>query len=114
MAFPNLQGKLIVYDWSRKWIKYGDVVNGTFESDTVASMRTDNRQFRIDTERLANLKTFDVLGATSPISLDVGRDGCLYVAEFDGFWRAANNSQANVSRYCWVDDGAGSTTVETR
>jgi glucose/arabinose dehydrogenase len=104
MAFPNLQGKLIVYDWSRKWIKYGDVVNGTFESDTVASMRTDNRQFRIDTERLANLKTFDVLGATSPISMDVGRDGCLYFAEFDGFWRPAANSKANVSRYCWITD----------
>lgn len=113
-AFPFLQGKVVVFDWSRKWIKYGELVNGTFESDTVASMRTDGRQFRIGAKRLVNLKTFDVLGATSPISTDIGRDGCLYVAEFDGFWRAANNSQANVSRYCWVDGDADSTSVETR
>jgi hypothetical protein len=34
----------------------------------------------------------------------VGPDGCVYVAEFAGFWKAAEG--ANVSRYCGVRDGA--------
>jgi glucose/arabinose dehydrogenase len=101
-AFPMLQDKVIVYDWSRKWIKYGDLVNGTWTSDTTGSVRADGRQFSLPAKRLAHLKTFDVLEATSPISMEVGPDGCIYVAEFDGFWRPANNSKANVSRYCWV------------
>jgi len=102
-AFPEIfQGKVFVYDWSRKWIKWGDVVNGTFESDTVQDVRSDGRQFRIPTKRLANLKTFDVLTGTSPISMELGPDGCLYVAEFTGFWAPAPGS--NVSRYCWIDD----------
>ena len=41
-----------------------------------------------------------MLGATSPISMEVGPDGCVYIAEFAGFWKAA--AGANVSRYCWV------------
>jgi hypothetical protein len=41
-----------------------------------------------------------MLGATSPISMDIGPDGCVYVAEFAGFWKPG--SGANVSRYCWV------------
>lgn len=104
-AFPDVfQGKAFVYDWSRKWIKWGDVVNGVFESDTVNSVRQDGRQFRIPAKRLANLKTFDVLEGTSPISMELGPDGCLYVAEFTGFWAPAPGS--NVSRYCWVADDA--------
>lgn len=103
-AFPDVfQGKAFVYDWSRKWIKWGDVVNGVFESDTVNSVRQDGQQFRIPAKRLANLKTFDVLQGTSPISMELGPDGCLYVAEFTGFWAPAPGS--NVSRYCWIDDG---------
>ena len=47
---------------------------------------------------------FDVLGVTSPISLDVGPDGCVYVAEFAGFWKPG--AGANVSRYCWVQGDA--------
>jgi glucose/arabinose dehydrogenase len=113
-AFPQLQVKVVTWDWSRKWIKYGDMVNGTWESDTVGSVRADNRQFRMNAKRLANLKTFDVLGATSPISMDVGRDGCIYVAEFDGFWRPAANSKANISRYCWVGGGPEPTTTDSR
>jgi glucose/arabinose dehydrogenase len=113
-AFPMLQGKVLLFDWSRKWIKYGDVINGTFESDTAASMRTDGRQFTMGAKRLANLKTFDVLGATSPIAMDVGRDGCIYIAEFDGFWRPARNSQAKVSRYCWVTDAPAPNQTVTR
>jgi cytochrome c len=101
-AFPQLQGKALVYDWSRKWLKYGDVVNGTFASDTTGDVRADERQFTRNATRMANIKTFDVLQGTSPISMDVGPDGCIYVAEFTGFWRPAPG--ANVSRYCWVQD----------
>jgi cytochrome c len=103
-AFPQLQNKALMFDWSRKWIKYGDIVNGTFESDTVADKRTDDRQFKIPAKRLANIKTFAVLGATSPISMDVGPDGCVYIAEFAGFWKPG--AGANVSRYCWVQGSA--------
>jgi len=117
-AFPDVfQGKAFVYDWSRKWIKWGDVVNGVFESDTASSVRQDGRQFRIPAKRLANLKTFDVLEGTSPISMDLGPDGCLYLAEFTGFWGPAPGS--NVSRYCWIDDddatgAAPATTMSAR
>jgi glucose/arabinose dehydrogenase len=99
-AFPQLQGKQLMFDWSRKWLKYGTVVNGTFESDTMADVRAQKRQFRIPGKRLADIKTFDLLTTTSPISMEVGPDGCVYVAEFAGFWKAA--AGANVSRYCWV------------
>jgi cytochrome c len=103
-AFPALQNKQLMFDWSRKWLKYGDIVNGTFESDTTADMRTEKRQFRIPAKRLANIKTFDLLTTTSPISMEVGPDGCVYVAEFAGFWKSAEG--ANVSRYCWVQGSA--------
>jgi glucose/arabinose dehydrogenase len=104
-AFPQLQGKQLMFDWSRKWLKYGVIVNGTFESDTAADVRAQKRQFRIPAKRLADIKTFDMLSTTSPISMEVGPDGCVYVAEFAGFWKAA--AGANVSRYCWVrEEGA--------
>jgi hypothetical protein len=110
-AFPQLQNKQLMFDWSRKWLKYGDIVNGTFESDTASDMRVEKRQFRIPAKRLANIKTFDVLTTTSPISLDVGPDGCVYVAEFAGFWKAA--AGANVSRYCWVQGSAPAPRAST-
>lgn len=111
-AFPEIfQGKAFVFDWSRKWIKWGDVVNGIYESDVEGSVRADGRQFRIPAKRLANLKTFDVLGATSPISMELGPDGCLYLAEFTGFWGPAPGS--NVSRYCWVNDAAAASEATT-
>jgi hypothetical protein len=110
-AFPQLQGKQLMFDWSRKWLKYGTIVNGTFESDTVADVRAQKRQFRIPAKRLADIKTFDLLTATSPISMEIGPDGCVYVAEFAGFWKAAEG--ANVSRYCWVRESGveGTTSV---
>jgi glucose/arabinose dehydrogenase len=110
-AFPQLQGKQLMFDWSRKWLKYGTVVNGTFESDTIADVRAQKRQFRIPAKRLADIKTFDLLTTTSPISMEVGPDGCVYVAEFAGFWKAAEG--ANVSRYCWVRESGveGTTSV---
>jgi glucose/arabinose dehydrogenase len=99
-ALPDrFQGKLFIHDWSRRWIKYADIVNSTFHSDTVNTVRTDGRVERMPALRLANIKTFDVLEGTSPIAIQQGRDGCLYVAEFDGFWRPGPNS--NLSRYCW-------------
>ena len=110
-AFPQLQGKAITYDWSRRWIKYGDIVNGTFESDTVGDVRADERQFKMPAKRLVNIKTFDVLEGTSPISMEVGPDGCIYVAEFTGFWKPAPGS--NVSRYCWVPGSASAGTPRT-
>jgi glucose/arabinose dehydrogenase len=99
-AFPQLQNKQLMFDWSRKWIKYGEIVNGVFESDTASDVRQQKHQFRIPAKRIANIKTFDMLGATSPISMEVGPDGCVYVAEFAGFWKPG--AGANVSRYCWV------------
>ena len=107
-AFPQLQGKQLMFDWSRKWLKYGTIVNGTFESDTVADVRAQKRQFRIPAKRLADIKTFDLLTTTSPISMEIGPDGCVYVAEFAGFWKAAEG--ANVSRYCWVRESVAEDT----
>src|SRR5690606_21031051 len=50
-AFPDIfQGRVFVFDWSRKWIKWGDVVNGVFTSDIEGSVRQDGRQFRIPTK----------------------------------------------------------------
>jgi hypothetical protein len=100
-----LQGKQFLYDNSRKWIKYGDLTGGMWSSDTTVSSRSDDRQFQLQATRLTNVKTFDRLFDTSPISMEVGPDGCIYVAEFDGFWRPGPDGAANVSRYCWVRDG---------
>ena len=86
-------------------------MNGVFESDVEGSVRADGRQFRIPTKRLANLKTFDVLGATSPISMELGPDGCLYLAEFTGFWGPAPGS--NVSRYCWSNEATAAPEATT-
>jgi glucose/arabinose dehydrogenase/type 1 glutamine amidotransferase len=108
-AFPQLQNKLLMFDWSRKWLKYGEVVNGTFESDTIGDVRATKQMFKIPGKRLANIKTFDLLTTTSPISMDVGPDGCVYVAEFAGFWKPG--AGANVSRYCWVQDGTTTTSA---
>ena len=38
--------------------------------------------------------------------MEIGPDGCIYVAEFAGFWKPGPG--AKVSRYCWVNEGAAS------
>jgi hypothetical protein len=113
-AFPGrFQERVFIYDWSRRWIKWADVVHGTFESDTVGHVRGDNRQFRQPAKRLTNIKTFDVLEETRPLAMELGPDGCLYVAEFTGFWGPAPGS--NVSRYCWIaDEPAGMARASDR
>ncbi len=102
-AFPDfLQNKVLVFDWSRRWIKYADLVSGEFTSDTEKDVRTTPPSIVLPAKRLANIRTFDTLRGTSPISIDLGPDGSIVVAEFDGFWDAGPNSK--VTRYRWVYD----------
>jgi hypothetical protein len=63
LPFPWLDGKIVLFDWSRRWIKYADIVNSTFECDTVNTVRTDGRVERMPAFRLANITKFDVLEA---------------------------------------------------
>ena len=78
-AFPAaFQDKVFIYDWSRRWIKWADVQGGRF----------------------TNIKNFDTLADTAPISMELGPDGSLYVAEFTGFWDPAPG--AKVTRYRWA------------
>jgi cytochrome c len=114
-GFPDVfQNKAFVYDWSRKWIKWGDVVeNATFMNDTISDVKAAEHVVRIPAIRLQNVKTFDVLEeGTSPISMELGPDGCLYLAEFTGFWEAAPGSL--VSRYCWREDAAPDSGAQGR
>lgn len=101
-AFPaSFQNKVFVYDWSRRWIKYADIVDDLpFTNDTGSDVRETPIQVNIPGKRLANIKTFDQLTLTTPISMEMGPDGSIYVAEFDGFWDAGPN--ARVTRYRWV------------
>ncbi len=102
-AFPEaFQDKGFVYDWSRRWIKWGTIEEGTFTSDDERMVKNTPLQYSTQTTRLTNIKTFDQLTLTTPISMEVGPDGCIYVAEFDGFWDPGPNSR--VTRYCWVND----------
>ena len=100
-AFPAaFQDKVFVYDWARRWIKWGDVQKETFTNDTESSMKASASDIEMPAERLTNIKLFDQLTETAPISMEVGPDGSIYVAEFDGFWDAGPN--AKVTRYRWV------------
>ncbi len=104
-GFPNIfQGKLFVYDWARRWIKWADVEERTFSNDREADVRNDALEADIPALRLTNIRDFDQLTSTAPISMELGPDGSVFVAEFDGFWDAGPNS--NVSRYRWVYDGS--------
>lgn len=108
-GFPAaFQGKVFLYDWARRWIKWADVSDRTFESDTAESVRRAPAQYTTKTKRYTDIKTFDQLTRTTPISMEVGPDGALYLAEFDGFWDAGAN--ARVTRYRW-DRGLNPTST---
>ena len=101
-AFPEIfQGKVFLYDWARRWIKWADVQTLPFTNDTTRSVKAWDYQVTIPTKRYTNIKTFDVLTETAPISMELGPDGALYVAEFAGFWGPA--PAARVTRYRWVN-----------
>ncbi len=102
-AFPSfMQDKIFIYDWSRRWIKYVDVDELEFTNDVEGDVRISPLEYSTSTKRLVNIKQFDQLTLTTPISMELGPDGSLYVAEFDGFWDAGPNSR--VTRYRWVTD----------
>lgn len=95
-AFPPIfQNRVFVYDWARSWIKYGKVVE-----EKVTLQKANGDTYEMTIPRLVDVKTLDVLRGTRPISMELGPDGALYVAEFTGFWDAAPGSK--VTRYRWV------------
>ncbi len=101
-AFPAaFQDKVFVFDWSRRWIKWVDVEERIFQNDVESDVKEETYSVEIPTERFTNIKTFDVLDITAPISMEQAPDGSIYLAEFDGFWNAGPN--AEVSRYRWID-----------
>ncbi len=65
---------------------------------------------RLPAKRLVDVKTFDVLTTTAPISMELAPDGSVYVAEFDGFWDAGPN--ARVTRYRWLDEPKTATSSD--
>ncbi|MEZ4701429.1 MAG: ThuA domain-containing protein [Rhodothermales bacterium] len=102
-AFPAIfQNKALVYDWSRRWIKWADIVEGTYTTDDERMTKNNPLNYSTTTTRLKNVKIFDQLTTSTPISMELGPDGCIYVAEYDGFWDPGPNAQ--VTRYCWVND----------
>ena len=108
-AFPDLlQNKLFVYDWSRRWIKWGHVSDSVFRSDVEQSAKNTPLALQIPAKRLLNIKTFDMLTRTAPISIETGPDGSIYVAEFDGFWDPGPNSR--LTRYRWIPNNSTSSS----
>ncbi len=103
---PVLNDKIFVFDWARRWIKYGELVDGVFENDREKDVRQNIPYIQIPAKRLVNIKQFDRLLDTAPISMEVGPDGSIYVAEFDGFWDAGPN--AKVTRYRWIRESSSS------
>jgi len=102
-AYPSaFQDKVFLYDWARRWIKWADIEEMTFASDTSASVKRTPQQFTMSAQRFTDIKTFDQLTSTTPISMELGPNGALYLAEFTGFWDAAPG--AKVTRYRWVND----------
>lgn len=113
-AFPDIfQNTIILSDWARRWIKWVKVEDATFVSDTTEDVRQQVPTFEIPAKRFTQIKQFDQLAETAPISIELGPDGSIYVAEFDGFWDAGPNSK--VTRYRWVtgnEDPIGEATFE--
>ena len=102
-AFPGIfQDRLFIFDWSRRWIKWAAIDDGFFESDTSNSVKMSPLAARLPARRLVDIKTFDVLTTTAPISMELAPDGSVYVAEFDGFWDSGPN--ARVTRYRWLNE----------
>ncbi len=102
-AFPAaFQEKVFVFDWARRWIKWADVEDRTWTNDTTGSVKAYPYSIEVPAKRLTNIKLFDVLPETTPISMELAPDGTLYVAEFDGFWGPGPN--AKVTRYRWISD----------
>lgn len=80
-AFPPIfQGRHLILDWSRNWIKWADIEDG----------------------RLVDIRTFDVTRGFNPIDLIIGPDGSLFLANFTGFW-TPGGGQMGVTRYRWVE-----------
>ncbi|GAB5518291.1 MAG: hypothetical protein RhofKO_05420 [Rhodothermales bacterium] len=97
-GFPDIfDGTVFTYDWSRTWIKWGEIVE-----EPVTLTKTNGETYTMTTLRMKNIKTFDetLMEGTRPISMELGPDGALYVAEFTGFWGPAPGSK--VTRYRWV------------
>jgi cytochrome c len=104
-ALPQVfQNKLFVWDYSRRWIKWAEVEDGTWTNNDEWSTKEEDYSVSIPTPRLTNIKTFDVFttGGRSPISMELAPDGSLILAEFAGFWTAGEG--ARVTRYRWVTD----------
>lgn len=97
-AFPPIfQDRIFMYDWARSWIKYGKLVD-----EEVVLEKANGESYKMMTQRMVDVKTFDILRGTRPISMELGPDGAIYVAEFTGFWYAAPGSK--VTRYRWVSN----------
>ena len=94
---PIFQNSLFVYDWARSWIKYGKLVD-----KNITLQKANGESYEMTTKRLVDVKTFDILRGTRPISMELGPDGAIYIAEFTGFWYAAPGSK--VTRYKWVSN----------
>ena len=95
-AFPAIfQDRVFVYDWARGWIKWGKIVE-----EEVTLEKANGETYTVTTPRLTDIKTLDILRGTRPISMELGPDGAIYVAEFTGFWGPAPGSK--VTRYRWV------------
>lgn len=110
-GLPDIfQDKLFIFDWSRRWIKWAEIADHYFESEVANSVKRKPLNLRIPAKRLIDIKTFDVLTLTTPISMELGPDGSVYVAEFDGFWDAGPN--ARVTRYRWDLDRQTLTSSE--
>jgi glucose/arabinose dehydrogenase len=106
------QDKVFLYDWARRWIKWADIDDLTFESDTSASVKRTPQLVTMPAKRYTNIKTFDQLTTTTPISMELGPDGALYLAEFTGFWDPAPG--ARVTRYRWVTDDVAASQASAK